>query len=244
MLALGALTARGADSELRIPPLPIHLDLEGRPLAVVISGTVSMAAGRGEQVLRAGLNADLSDLQRNLTDVLKAGLDQNERCGERISVQNATLVPQAPSGTLTVNLHVERWGCVKALGREIVKKLVGGDGTVVVRLTPQVEDDDTLRMQAEVVSVDATGQLGDLLHSGQYGDALREKVRKTIVSALRKITDLKASLPPALRDMVDIRGAEFRDGGSGKLLLALTSEARLPEEQARALLDRLKSEVK
>lgn len=245
MLALGSLAARAADGALRIPPIPIKLDVEGRPLAVTVSGTVSSApAAPGGSALRVKLDADLSDLQRNLTDILRAQLNRDEKCGERIAVQIATLVPAAPAATLTANLHMEKWACAKAFGKEIAKRLTGGDATVVVRLTPALEDAGALRLDADVVSMDASGQLGELLRSGSLGDALREKIRRSLVSSLRKVADLKASLPPAVQQIVAIRGAEFRDGGSGALALTITSEMHVTEEQARALLDRVKAEEK
>jgi hypothetical protein len=33
-------------------------------------------------------------------------------------------------------VHYERYACVKALGKEIVKRLVGGNGVVELNLTP------------------------------------------------------------------------------------------------------------
>lgn len=240
MVSLCGPGAAAADVLLPIPPIPVHIEVEGRPLAVTVSGTVTpAAAGQSDETLRVKLDADLADLQRNLTELLRSQLNQNERCGERISVESATLVPAAPAGALTANLHVEKWACAKAFGKEIVKKLVGGDGVIGVRLTPVVDDHNALRLQADVTSMDATGQLGEMLHSGSLGDALREKIRRTVVSTLGKITSLKETLPPALQEMVVIRGAEFRDGGTGNLTLSLTSEVKLPADQARALLDRL-----
>jgi hypothetical protein len=245
ILALCASAAGAADVSLRIPPIPVRLDMEGRPLAVTVSGTVtSAAAGQNEDTLRVKLDADLSDLQRNLTDLLRSQLNQSERCGQRLSVESATLAPAAPSGTLTANLHIEKWGCAKAFGKEIAKKLLGGDAAVVVRLTPQVDDDNSLRLAADVTSVEATGQLGEILRSGPLGDALREKIRRTLVSALGKITDLEETLPAALQEIVEVRGAEFRDGGAGNLTLTLTSEIRLPADQVRTLLDRVKAEAR
>jgi hypothetical protein len=239
-MALCGPASEAADVQLPIPPIPVHIDVEGRPLAVTVSGTIApVAAGQSDETLRVKLDADLADLQRNLTELLRSQLNQNERCGQRLSVESATLAPASPSGALTANLHVEKWGCAKAFGKEIVKKLAGGDGVVGVKLTPQVDDHNALRLDAEVTSMDATGQLGDMLHSGPVGDALKEKIRHSLVSALGKITNLKETLPPALQEMVVIRGAEFHDGGSGNLVLALTSEVKLPADQARALLDRL-----
>lgn len=245
MLALGALEARAADGALRLPSIPVKLDVEGRPLAVTVSGTVSPTpAAQGGETLRARLEADLSDLQRNLTDILRAHLNRDEKCGDRIAVQNATLVPAAPAATLTANLHVEKWACAKALGKEVAKRLTGGDAAVIVRLTPALEDAGAVRLDADVVSMDASGPLGDLLRSGPLGDALREKIRHSLVSSLRKVADFKASLPPAVQQIAAIRGAEFRDGGSGALVLAVSSEVHVTEERARSLLDRVKAEAK
>ena len=152
-------------------------------------------------------------------------------------MERATLVPAAPTGLLTALVHFEKWGCVKAFGKEIVKKLVTGEGTVGVKLTPEVADGNTLRLAADVTSIDATGPFGDLLRSGSLGDAVREKIRARLLSALQKSTDLKAALPAAVQEVAAIRAAEFRDGGEGRLILAVESEIRMSEAQATAVLE-------
>ena len=154
------------------------------------------------------------------------------------------LVPAAPSGLLTGDVHFEKWGCAKAFGKEIVKRLVAGEGRVVVKLTPQVEEGVGVRLGAEVVSVDADGALGEMLRSGPLGEALKEKVRNSLVSALGKSTDFMASLPPAVREVAAIRRADFADGGGGRLLLAIWGEAHIPLAESKPLLDRLKSELR
>jgi len=228
----------------RIPPVGTTLNVEGQPLSVVISGTVSAdPPNRGQQTIRAKLDADLTDLQRNLTPLLRSQLDRSERCGERLSVESATLVPAAPFAMLTANLHFEKWACAKAFGKEVVKKLIAGDATVGLRLAPEVDGGNTLRLQADVTSIEAGGPLGELLRSGTLGDALREKIRATLVSALRKTTDPKATLPPAVQAIIALQSAEFGDGGGGRLRLSLSSEIRISGEQARGLLERLKPAV-
>jgi hypothetical protein len=82
-----------------------------------------------------------------------------------------------------------------AFGKEIVKKLIGGNGTIQMRLTPAIENSDTVQLRAEVLSIDADGQLGEVLRSGSFGAALQENIRKTIVSAIEKSTQLTESLP-------------------------------------------------
>jgi hypothetical protein len=150
-------------------------------------------------VVRLKLDADLSDLQRQITPILRAQLSQDNRCGYRLSVDQATLSPAAPASSLMANVHYEKWGCAKAFGKEIIKKLIGGNGVIRMRLTPVVENSDTVQLRAEVLSIDADGQLGEALRSGSFGEALQEKIRKTIVSAIEKSTKLTESLPPAVR---------------------------------------------
>ena len=75
------------------------------------------------RIFNLQLTGDLSDLQRNLTSLLDAQLNKDDRCGERITIQNATLKPLEPAGVALVQLHVERWACVKVLGKQAAKKL-------------------------------------------------------------------------------------------------------------------------
>jgi len=71
------------------------------------------------------LTVDLGDFQEHLTPVLAAQVNRSERCGDRLSVEHAVIAPSAPSAVLTANVNFERYGCVKAFGKEIAKRLVG-----------------------------------------------------------------------------------------------------------------------
>lgn len=200
----------------------------------------SAPGANGNQALRLELNADLSDLQRQITPILQAQLKQENRCGERISVERAELGPAAPSATLHADIHFEKWGCAKAFGKEIVKKLVAGNGVVEARLTPEIADASTVRFRVEVTSVTADGELGEILRSGSFGDALQEKIRKTVAEDVEKSARLSEGLPHAAREVVSLNSAKFIDGGDGRLDLSAGAEANLGPEQARALLDALK----
>ena len=236
LLAAGLLPAWPAEPVFHIPPATTRLDFQGQPLQVAVSGTIWPVG----DALHANLFADLTDLQRNLTAVLAVQLNQSNRCGERLAVEHATLAPAAPSGMVTAAVHFEKWGCAKAFGKEIVKKLAAGDGTVGVKLTPEAADGkNAVRLAAEVTSIDAAGPAGDALRSGAMGDAVRQKIRASLVAALEKSMDLKAALPAAVADLAAIRGAEFRDAGEGRLLLVVESEIHVPKEKAAALLEQL-----
>ena len=118
-----------------------------------------------------------------------------------------------------------------------MKRLAGGNGAVQVRLTPELQGADTIRLAAEVVSIDADGSLGEALRSGAFGDNLREKIRQAIVSAIDKL-DWNAALPPAVRGIGAIRGARF-SGRAGEPVLSLSGEVRISAEQAQAIVGQL-----
>lgn len=230
-----------AEPIFRIPPVATTFNVQGQPVRLTVSGNVfASPAGDGQQAIRVELNADLADFQHNLTPILAAQLNQQNRCGERLTVLDTKLVPAAPSAQLTLTTHVEKWACAKAFHKEIVKKLVGGDGVIGVRLTPLVEGGSDVKLAADVTSIEADGSLGELLRSGAFADALHEKIRTTVVSAIQKSTDFKAAVPAALQDVVSIQRVQFADAGGGRLALAISSEVRIPARQARELLERLK----
>lgn len=225
-----------AEPVLRIPPIVTRIDVHGQPVQIAVSGNVfTSAASGGQETIRLDLNADFADFQHNLTAILAAQLNQSNRCGERLNVLDAKLIPAPPSAALTLTAHIEKWACAKAFGKEIVKRLVGGDGVIGVRLTARV-DGGAIKLAAEVTSIDANGSLGELLRS----DAMREKIRSTVVSAVEKSTDFKAALPAAVQEIVSIQKVDFIEPEKGRLALAITSEVRIPAEQARGLLERLK----
>jgi len=250
LLAVLPAAAFGADSVFEIPTVPVSLNIAGQPVAVTISGDISMSRaspGRGEQPFTLNLRADLSDLQSHITTVLQAELNQSNRCGERISVEKAALMPAAPAGNLAVQLHFEKWACFKAFGRENAKRLVGGDGTVNVILTPRVAGEgaggtqnQTVRLDAEIGDIDADGSLGELLHS-EYGAVLREKIREALLKAIQKFASLEAVLPERARPFVTIQSVVFGERGSGILLLNLAGRLQIPAEQASTLLEQFRN---
>src|SRR5580658_11390569 len=124
-----SMTCLAQPDTVNIPPLKTALSLEGQPVTVTVWGTASSS--------HLAATIDLADFQEHLTPILAAQLNRSDKCGERLTVQKAVL---EPSGILTANVHFERYGCAKAFGKEIVKRLVGGDAIVEVKLTPTVTE--------------------------------------------------------------------------------------------------------
>jgi len=230
-----AACASADDLVLKIPPVSTSLDIKGTPVKITAWGEVANSKSGAFAVT---LTADLADLQANLTALLAAQLDRSDRCGERMSVQHAAIEPAAPSATLTATIHYERFACIKALGKEHVKRLVGGDAVVVVKLTPSFGADG-IAMASEVQRIDADGSLGDLLHSGSLGDSVKEKIANGVQSSIRKGLDLKATLPPALESAASIQTVRFVNGAEGHLWISASGAARLSAAQFQALAKQL-----
>lgn len=244
-MAASPWAATAQNAVFKVPPVKIPLEVKDQRIMLTASAVLTLTTkDRNLRVLNLQLTGDLSDLQRNLTTLLSAQLDKDDRCGERIAIQNATLKPADPSSVAVVQLHVERWVCIKALGKQAARKVVGGDAHIQIKLTPKVEKDSTeLELVPEVGEIQADGSLGELLRSGALGETIREKIRSSIVSALHKGTNLAATLPPAVQGYVTIQNAEFKDAGNGSLLVVLDGEARITQEQVKQLSDQVKERL-
>jgi hypothetical protein len=228
-----------------IPPTKIPFTVKDQQAYIVASATVSMLSKTSAaDTFRLQLTADMIGLQENLTPLLSAQLDKDDRCAERIAIQRATLTPAPPAAIATVQLHYERFACVKAFGKQQAKRIVAGNAVVPIRLTPSVEQDSTaLRLTPEVGAIQAAGSLGELLRSGSLGEMIREKIRESILNAMQKGANLSATLPPAAQPYARIASAQFRDAGIGHLAVELVGEIRVPRDQLQAVTQQLKSRV-
>jgi hypothetical protein len=215
------------------------LTVSGQPIGLVVSGAISESAaihGEGAKNFDFNLRADLKDFQDHLTPLLQSQLNQSNRCGERLSVGQADMVPAAPAAHLTVRVHFEKWACFKAFGKENAKRLVGGDGTVHMVLTPAVESGNAVRLDAEVGNIEADGSLGELLRSGSLGTELRNKIRDSILKAVQRSTDLGGVLPAQAQPFVTIRSVAFGGDPGGRLELKIAGGLLVPTQQVSSLL--------
>jgi len=105
------------------------------------------------------------------------------------------------------------------------------------------EDKTSLRLVPEVEQIQADGSLGELLRSGALGDTIREKIRSAILSALQKGTNVGATLPQAVQGYVTVQSVAFKNAGDGRLLVALSGNARITQEQVRLLSEEVKQRI-
>lgn len=232
------------DFSVHIPPQKIAFNVQGRPLEIIASGLISIHSRSGKQyVLSLELDTDLADFQQNLTALLRPELDKSEACGDNIFIEHATLMPERPSARAVVQLHYERYACMKAFGRRIRERLVGGNGVIQIKLTPDVQDKKTLRLVPEVETINADGSLGELLRSGSIGAMVRRKITQALLSAMEKGTDRSVTLPPAIQDIAAIDRAHFEDDGGGRLGIVLKGEVTISPQQIQTMEMQLKTHV-
>jgi hypothetical protein len=212
--------------------------VENQSIEIIASGVVSRVA---PDVFHLKLNAGLAGLQDNIAAILRPQVDRSNRCGERVSLERATLIPTPPSSVLTAYVHYEKWACAKAFGREIAKKLVAGNGVVPVKLTP-VAQGNAVHLNAEVGEIQADGSLGELLRSGALGAELRDKMEAKLVATIQKATNLGSTLPPGVESVAAIKGVRF-GAEEGRLSLALEGELHIAGEKLRLLIEQMKSEA-
>jgi hypothetical protein len=245
---MGILLSTGQDLTFNLPKVTNSIDVSGRPVSILASGTVSRKstgtpAENGRDLFSLKLTADLSDVQHNITGILRSKLTRSPRCGERLEIQQATLTPLPPASLVVARLHLERWVCSPGQGSPV--EVAGGDGTIEVKLTPSVgqpspEQNAGLSLVSEITRVDAERFLRDLLRSGDLGDTLRQQIAASLLSALQKGTDFKATLPPVAQESATLQKAQFQDAGAGQLTLVLDGQLQFSDEQTQQFAAQLK----
>jgi hypothetical protein len=236
-------TALGVDFTFEIPPVPVAVDIGEQHIAITVSGEVSASPGppgAGNQTFPMNLRADLGELQSHLTPLVQAELNRAERCGERISIQSATLAPAASAADLTVHLHYEKWICIAAEGNT-AKKLLGSDATIHVTLNPVLEKSvaggQTVRLDARIGNIEADDPLGEMLRSGAVGTAMRDKIREALLKVLQRSTDLEGVMTPQVRRFVAIQKIVFVDAGFGRLALDMAGCLQVPGDSVSTVLE-------
>jgi hypothetical protein len=232
----------GQAFSLDIPAVKSVVDVEKQPVAMTIDGSLSRLAGdAGNDIVRLQFVADVSDLQDNITTILRAKLDGGQRCGDRISVQWATIAAQEPAITLESHLHAERWTCFLSSNPGQPQELAEGDGTVQTRVTPAVQPENQLRLVAEINHVDSSGLVADLIHSGNFGAALRNAIVEALMPVVQADMDFKTLLPSVAENRVITSKVEFREAGG--LHILVDSSVHVTDDQIQVLATQWKSHL-
>src|ERR1700722_8959537 len=99
-LSCAALAMLPAEEQLKIQPIKTSIKLDQEQVEITLWGTLSP---QPTGTFALALTVDLGDFQEHLTPVLSAQLKRDDRCGDRLSVERATIVPSPPSSLLTAN---------------------------------------------------------------------------------------------------------------------------------------------
>ena len=229
----------GTQNTYNLPLLKRSVNLEQQPVAITTSAVISRSQSQSDQNrFSLELTADMSDLQLNMTEVLRAELNKSDSCGEQIAIRSGILTPSAPASLAQVQLHYERWAC---FGRGSANEMVEGNGTIELKLTPAVGDDGTLRLLPAIARVDAEGLVGELLRSGSLGEAVRVKVVESVLTTMRQGTDYKNMIPSAAQGNVTMHRVQFQGTGAGKLSFVLNGDIRISSDKVASLTSELKA---
>jgi hypothetical protein len=239
------VTPAGEETTFNLPALPNRLNIAGQSLAIPSSGVVVRTSKEnGHNIFTLTLDADLFDLQQNITDVLSSGLNRSPNCGERVEIKQAVLAPAAPASLVTVHLHYERWICALGGGTASPTEAIASDGSLEVKLTPSMSRTNSqgsgLGLDSEIVRADSTGSLRNMLRSGDLGDNLRQQIAATILAVLRQATNPDSVLPASAKENLSLQKAQFQNAGSDKLSFRLNGELQFSDEQAKLFADQLK----
>jgi len=244
-LALGGemgilLPTDGQDLAFNLPKVTTSTDVGGEPISITASGAVfRTSAENGRNLFSVKIVADLSDLQQNITGILRSQLTRAPRCGERVEISQATLTPLAPASLVVAHVHYERWICPPG-GRENAMEVAGDDGVIEVKLSLSVEQNTGLGLTPEITHVEAQGFLRDLLRSGDLGVTLRDQIAASLLSPMQRAADPKAALPPAGQESATIQKAQFQSAGADQLNLVLEGQLQLSDEQTKQFAIQLK----
>lgn len=230
-----------ADVAFTIPAFKTSAEIDGQRIAISSSTLITrVGTENGENTYKIMLTADLSDLEPNLTAALGTQLNGGERCGERYSIDDATLAPSTgTSVTVSTKIYAERWMCSRALGES---ELAQGSGGADVKATPVVGANGEIEIRTETAGVQGKGFLADSLHGGTLDTKLQRSVAALLSSTIRA-TDFQATLPAAGAAAAKIKAAKFQGAEGGDLTLILEGEMRMSQDQAQALGNQLKERL-
>lgn len=236
---LSTNTINVAGETLSIPASGVVSRISSNASSSTPSNASSTVVDNTHNLFHLKLTADLTDLQQNVTAILRSQLSRDPRCGERIAIQQASFTPLNVAGLVIANVRYERWVCPSGFGRGSAMEVTSGDGEIEIKITASVDPKTGLLLVPEISRVTAVGSLRDLLRSGDLGVTLRDGVAASLLSALQKTADLKTALPPAVQQSATLQKAQFQEAGVDQLCLVLEGQLQLSNAQLGQFTDQL-----
>jgi hypothetical protein len=223
----------------RVPSRVASSAPSSAPPSTSPGGVPATPVESGRTLFNLKLTADLSDLQHNITAILRSRLTRYPRCGERITIQQASFTPLPTAGLVVADVHYERWVCPPGPGRESPMEVTSGDGEIEIKLSASVDPKTGLVFVPEIGRVTAAGSLRDLLRSGDLGVTLRDEIAASLLSVLQKTADLKVALPSVVGQSATLQKAQLQEAGVDQLILVLEGPLQLSDAQLAQFTDQL-----
>jgi len=221
-----------------LPNSTNSIKVGGQAISVPASEVASRTSiENGRNIFSLKLVADFTELQQNITAILRSELNRAPRCGEQIEIQQAALTPLDPASRVAAHFHYQRFICPPG---QSPMEVADGDAAIEITLTPSIDKTGTLSLSSETTRVDAEGFLRDLLRSGDLGTMIRKRVSDVMLSTLQKTADLKASLPAVGQQSATLQRAEFQNRGTDQLNLIVEGQLNFSEEQTKIFAAQLK----
>jgi hypothetical protein len=236
MLVMLACPSHADSFTLPFKGFSVNVPVEGRQVELKVSGTAT-AADKGDALdVNADLTVNLADLRKQIGDIVRAKVNRNDDCGDKLDAHTVDLIAAPPIAKLTASAHYERWLCV--LG---AKTKIEQDGDVALELTPVVAG-DTINVDVKLAEMHGNGVLEELLRDNIFGPWLVDQLRTLLPKSLT-IANLRDGLPPALRDVpATLEHPSIVDAGGGTPAIRCTLHITVPAEKVPALLQQLQKQ--
>jgi hypothetical protein len=227
------------DVSFSLPTVSNSVRLGAQTASLPVSGVVSrISTENGRTLFHLTLVANLSDLQENFSALLRSELDRSPDCGERLAIQEGTILPQPPGILVTIHLHYERWFCPPGQSLAAALEFADAEADMDLNLTPSVQSAG-LALIPKITRVAADGFFGDALRSGDLGAGLRDQTAAAILGVIRQATDFTATLPPVAAPSATLQKARFQDDGVTQFNLVLDGELQFSDQQTQQFVAQL-----
>jgi hypothetical protein len=222
VVSVAVLAGHAAAATATLPPRTIPVPIKDMLLPVPVGGELSYATQDGRAAVQGRLTGDLASAQQQSTALLRALIDRDSACGDRIAVKDARIGARAPALRVTGNVAYERIACVA--GRQMV--VVPRSPVFVDLLLHPLVQPRSLRVRTEVLEMRAAN----------------DRVPAPVVDALRQafahvVDDRIGELFPqgiAPSDLT-LQSVVFEEAQPGRLVARVEGAGSLPQ----AVLDRL-----
>jgi hypothetical protein len=222
-LAVVAMTSDALAATAKLATRTVMVPISDLVLPVSLSGDLKYKAVGQTAVVDGKLTADLIAAQEQSTALLRALIDRNTRCGDRIAIKEGRIGARSPALRVTGTADYQRTVC-----------LAGNEVSVVPRspihldmLLHPVVQSRSLRVRAEVLEVRAEGPSVPPSAQG----LLKETLGHVISERIGELFPAGAVPSDAA-----LKSVSFDEVGRGALMARVELSGSLPQHMLERLI--------